>query len=98
MGKIGGVSHLENNPKPAHRLPMTQPRIELRQLTRRLPSRDPELTILDHVDLAIDPGEFVAVLGPSGSGRWTLLALMSGIDRPTSGELRTVDDPDKPMC
>ncbi|MFL6233614.1 MAG: ABC transporter ATP-binding protein [Thermoanaerobaculia bacterium] len=67
---------------------MTQPRIEMRQLTRRLPSGDRELTILDHVDLAIDPGEFVAVLGPSGSGKSTLLALMAGLDRPTSGEIR----------
>src|SRR5436305_26930 len=67
---------------------MNQPRIELRQLTRRLPSGDRELTILDHVDLAIDPGEFVAVLGPSGSDKSTLLALMAGLDRPTSGEIR----------
>src|SRR4051794_19160029 len=88
MGTIHGVSHLENNPKPAYRLPMTQPRIELRQLTRRLPSGDRELTILDNIDLAIEPGEFVAVLGPSGSGKSTLLALMAGLDRPTSGEIR----------
>jgi putative ABC transport system ATP-binding protein len=67
---------------------MTQPRIEMRQLTRRLPSGDRELTILDHVDLAIEPGELVAVLGPSGSGKSTLLALMAGLDRPTSGEIR----------
>jgi putative ABC transport system ATP-binding protein len=67
---------------------MTQPRIELRQLTRRLPSGDRELTILDTIDLTIEPGEFVAVLGPSGSGKSTLLALMAGLDRPTSGEIR----------
>jgi putative ABC transport system ATP-binding protein len=67
---------------------MNPPRIELRQLTRRLPSGDRELTILDHVDLAIQPGEFVAVVGPSGSGKSTLLALMAGLDRPTSGEIR----------
>ncbi len=67
---------------------MTPPRIELRQLTRRLPSGDRELTILDRVDLAIEPGEFIAVLGPSGSGKSTLLALMAGLDRPTSGEVR----------
>jgi putative ABC transport system ATP-binding protein len=76
---------------------MTQPRIELRQLTRRLPSGDRELTILDHVDLAIDPGEFVAVLGPSGSGKSTLLALMAGLDRPTSGEIRIDGDPIQAM-
>src|SRR3954449_5797126 len=97
MGTIHGVSHLENNPKPAYRLPMTQPRIELRQLTRRLPSGDRELTILDHVDLAIRPGEFVAVLGPSGSGKSTLLALMAGLDRPTSGEVRIDGTPIQSM-
>jgi putative ABC transport system ATP-binding protein len=66
---------------------MTAPRIELRRLTRRLPSGGRELTILDAVDLAIAPGEFVAVLGPSGSGKSTLLALMAGLDRPTAGEI-----------
>jgi putative ABC transport system ATP-binding protein len=66
---------------------MNKPRIQLRQLTRRLPSGGRELTILDHVDLTIEPGEFVAVLGPSGSGKSTLLALMAGLDRPTSGEV-----------
>jgi putative ABC transport system ATP-binding protein len=64
------------------------PRIELRQLTRKLPSGERELTILDHVDLSIGAGDFVAVLGPSGSGKSTLLALMAGLDRPTSGEIR----------
>jgi len=67
---------------------MSPPRIELRQLTRKLPSGDRTLTILDRVDLSIAPGEFTAVLGPSGSGKSTLLALMAGLDRPTSGEVR----------
>jgi putative ABC transport system ATP-binding protein len=91
------VSHLENNLQPAYIFPMTQPRIEMRQLTRRLPSGDRELTILDHVDLAIEPGEFVAVLGPSGSGKSTLLALMAGLDRPTSGEIRIDGTPIQAM-
>jgi putative ABC transport system ATP-binding protein len=64
------------------------PRIELRSLTKRLPSGGRTLTILDHIDLAIHPGEFVAILGPSGSGKSTLLALMAGLDRPTAGEVR----------
>ncbi len=66
---------------------MTTPRLETRQLTKRLPSGDRMLTILDHVDLAVAPGEFVAVLGPSGSGKSTLLGLMAGLDRPTEGEV-----------
>ena len=64
---------------------MKTPRIELRQLTRKLPSGGRELTILDRVDLTFQAGEFAAVLGPSGSGKSTLLALMAGLDRPTSG-------------
>src|SRR6185503_16948489 len=68
-------------------------RIELRALTRRLPSGDRLLTILDRVDLAIAAGELVAVLGPSGSGKSTLLALMAGLDRPTEGEVLLDGEP-----
>ncbi len=76
---------------------MSLPRIEIRQLTRKLPSGDRELTILDQIDLTIHPGEFTAVLGPSGSGKSTLLALMAGLDRPTSGEIRIDGTPIQAM-
>ena len=42
---------------------------------------------LDTVDLDVGAGEFLAVVGPSGGGKSTLLHLLCGIDRPTSGTL-----------
>jgi putative ABC transport system ATP-binding protein len=75
------------------RRPAPPPRIELRRLTRRLPSGGRMLTILDAVDLEVAAGESVAVLGPSGSGKSTLLALMAGLDRPSSGEVLIDGEP-----
>jgi len=49
------------------------------------------LLALDHIELKVQPGEFVCIVGPSGCGKSTLLHLIAGLHRPTSGEV-LVDD------
>ncbi|MCY4015790.1 MAG: ABC transporter ATP-binding protein [Gammaproteobacteria bacterium] len=56
-------------------------------LTKRVPTSEGELTILNDVSLRIEAGESVAIVGASGSGKSTLLGLMAGLDTATSGEI-----------
>jgi putative ABC transport system ATP-binding protein len=58
--------------------------ISCRALTKVYAGARP-VVALDAVDLEVSPGEFLAVVGPSGGGKSTLLHLLGGIDRPTSG-------------
>ncbi|HEX2340394.1 MAG TPA: ABC transporter ATP-binding protein [Vicinamibacterales bacterium] len=59
--------------------------IELRGISKTVPSGDGQLTILHPMDLSVGSGEFLAVTGPSGSGKSTLLGLIAGLDAPTTG-------------
>ena len=49
--------------------------------------------VLERVDLAVEPGEFVAIAGPNGGGKTTLMRLALGLERPTAGEVRLFGEP-----
>ena len=67
--------------------PRTQHLIELRNVVKTYQSTAGAFTALKGIDLRIEPGEFVAVIGKSGSGKSTLINMITGIDRPSSGEV-----------
>ena len=61
--------------------------IELRGVSKTVPSGAGSLTILHPLDLAIDGGRVAAITGPSGSGKSTLLGLLAGLDAPSTGSV-----------
>jgi putative ABC transport system ATP-binding protein len=61
--------------------------IELKDIVKTFPVGDDEITILHGISLDIRQGEFVSIVGPSGNGKSTLLNMVTGIDRPTGGEV-----------
>ena len=61
--------------------------LETRGLRKVYGSGDTEVRALDGVDLAVEKGEFAAVVGTSGSGKSTLLHMLGGLDRPTGGSV-----------
>jgi putative ABC transport system ATP-binding protein len=65
----------------------SQPLIELREVAKTYETGAGGVTVLKEVNLRVREGEFVGVVGPSGSGKSTLLNMITGIDRPTSGEV-----------
>ena len=73
--------------------PNTQPAVSAENLTRHYQMGESVIHAVDGVSLEIGSGEFAAMLGSSGSGKSSLLNLIAGLDRPTSGSV-TVDGRD----
>jgi putative ABC transport system ATP-binding protein len=63
------------------------PIIEVKNVIKRFPVGDDEITVLKGISATVQPGEFVCIVGPSGNGKSTLLNMITGIDHPSEGEV-----------
>jgi len=67
--------------------------IEIKDVVKSFPVGDTEITILKGISLQVKKGEFLSIVGPSGNGKSTLLNMITGIDRPSSGEIIVTGQP-----
>ncbi|MBW3761205.1 MacB family efflux pump subunit [Aeromonas jandaei] len=65
---------------------MSEPLIQLKGIERRYQSGEQEVTVLHPLDLVIEAGEMIAIVGASGSGKSTLMNLLGSLDRPSGGQ------------
>lgn len=69
------------------------PHVKTRRLIKTFQTPAGDFTALRGIDIQVNRGEFVAIIGKSGSGKSTLINLLTGIDRPTSGEVHVDGEP-----
>jgi putative ABC transport system ATP-binding protein len=67
--------------------------ITLRDVVKKYQSRAGEVTALKGIDLEVKPGEFLVIMGKSGAGKTTLVNMITGLDRATSGEIWVAGTP-----
>jgi len=82
----------KNKPSPYNVINLQEydsqrPLIQVRKLVKTYKSVAGEFTVLKGIDADLYAGEFIGVIGRSGSGKSTLVNMLTGIDRPTSGEV-----------
>jgi lipoprotein-releasing system ATP-binding protein len=67
------------------------PFLEARRLSKTYRNAEVPVQVLENLDLEVERGEMLAIVGPSGIGKSTLLHLLGGLDRPDSGTIRVAD-------
>ena len=67
--------------------PASQPLIEIKNLRKVYQTPAGDFTAVNGINVEVQRGEFVAIIGKSGSGKSTFINMITGIDRPTSGEI-----------
>jgi putative ABC transport system ATP-binding protein len=67
---------------------VVRPIVQAIALTKQVSTGDAQLTILEDVNLEVNAGDSVAVVGASGSGKSTLLGLLAGLDIPSAGKVQ----------
>lgn len=65
-------------------------KIRIRNLTKTFPTRDRIFTAVDDISLEIEAGTFFMIVGPSGCGKTTLLRIVAGLEKPTSGSVQVM--------
>src|SRR5512135_252926 len=69
------------------------PIVEIKDVVKSFTVGGNEVTILKGISFKVQTGEFLSIVGPSGNGKSTLLNMITGIDRPTSGEIIVTGKP-----
>lgn len=59
--------------------------VSVEALSKHFPARDQDLVVFEDVNIGIDRGEFICIIGHSGCGKSTILNVLAGLDSPTSG-------------
>jgi bicarbonate transport system ATP-binding protein len=80
-------------PKPAATATKREAFLTIKDVSKVYPTKKGSFTVLDGVNLTVEEGEFICVIGHSGCGKSTLLNMVSGFAFPTDGEVRLQGQP-----
>lgn len=89
MSDVSGLSHAPQSLNGQWHGPIVQ----VKDVVKRFPAGESEITVLKNVTLEVNSGEFVSIVGASGNGKSTLLNMITGIDHPSEGEVIVTGKP-----